>query len=278
MVTDYLNTEQQDCTNASAVNGDLVGLNIDGRTNQSADYTKDNNVSMSVSENCAEGGDPPSLGINKIQQNPLVPIISVTPHSPGLAKHYPVLEDNLQQLQEIHNSIQRMRDSTHCTVGYRLLSQADNLHRLSSSCPSLCPLTLGSMARGATGDRAPGSDPDLANCSTNSSPTHFPQGQLPPGMLGVDRRRSWTDLEESRQNRHRCAVHNHLQAQHMVNKVNITFTNVTSLGYLFFFLSLSFINRFSLQTIRASIEKLVEARKMLSVQAKNCTAYTMVQY
>lgn len=74
--------------------------------------------------------------------------------------------------------------------------------------------------KGRTGDRGgpgPGSDPDLANCSTNSSPTHFPNNaaQLPPSMLGVDRRRSWTDLEETR-HRHRCQVQNHLQAQNMV--------------------------------------------------------------
>ncbi|XP_063993193.1 rho guanine nucleotide exchange factor 28 isoform X2 [Diachasmimorpha longicaudata] len=209
VVTDYLNSEQTDCSHASAINGELVGSTIDGTHRQSADYTKDN-VDMAMAETGDDRRNPSSLGITRSQQNPLVPTISVTPHSPGLAKHYPVLEDNLQQLNEIHNSIQRMRDLTVCTVGYRLLSQAENLHRLSSSCPSLGPL-----GRGPTGDRVPGSDPDLANCSTNSSPTHFPQGQLPPGMLGVDRRRSWTDLEESRKNRHRCGVQNHLQAQNM---------------------------------------------------------------
>ncbi|XP_011311004.1 rho guanine nucleotide exchange factor 18 isoform X3 [Fopius arisanus] len=209
VVTDYLNSEQTDCSNASAVNGELVST-IDGTNHQTADYTKDSKLDVAMAEGSDERRNPQSLGITRNQQNPLVPTISVTPHSPGLAKHYPVLEDNLQQLNEIHSSIQRMRDLTLCTVGYRLLSQSDNLQRLSSSCPSLCPL-----GRAPTGDRAPGSDPDLANCSTNSSPTHFPQGQLPPGMLGVDRRRSWTDLEESRQNRHRCGVQNHLQAQNM---------------------------------------------------------------
>lgn len=123
-----------------------------------------------------------------------------------------------------------MRDLTLCTLGYgNRLSQIDQLQRLSSSCPSLCPLSLasGKQGRGAGvggggGERAPGSDPDLANCSANSSPTHFPMGvsQLPPTMLGVDRRRSWTDLEESRNARHRCTVQNHLQAQNLVNIIN----------------------------------------------------------
>lgn len=124
----------------------------------------------------------------------------------------------MQQLHEIHNSIQRMRDSTLSTLAYgNRGSQNDNFQRLSSSCPSLCPLSLtDGVVRSS--DRGAGSDPDLANCSTNSSPTHFPPvaHQLPPIVLGVDRRRSWTDLEDSRNNRHRCSVGDHLQAQNMV--------------------------------------------------------------
>ncbi|KAK0161983.1 hypothetical protein PV327_008373 [Microctonus hyperodae] len=228
VITDYLGSEHTDCSHVSVVNGELAVLNLDDVTHQNVvEYTKDNtNIAMSENSENQRNRDLPSvLGSNLRNQNPLVPIISVTPHSPGLAKHYPVLEDNLQQLHEIHNSIQRMRDLTLCTLGYgNRLSQIDQLQRLSSSCPSLCPLSLasGKQGRGAGvggvgGERAPGSDPDLANCSANSSPTHFPIGvsQLPPTMLGVDRRRSWTDLEESRNARHRCTVQNHLQAQNL---------------------------------------------------------------
>lgn len=264
MITDYLGSEINDCNHhVSVVNGELASLNLDDDNHTNAEYTKDNpDIIMSESGEDQRHSDPPTLEVNiRNQQNPLVPIISVTPHSPGLAKHYPVLgnlqflykllgivprsiepiiraryflffaEDNLQQLHEIHNSIQRMRDLTLCTLGFgnRLL-QNDQSQRLSASCPSLCPLSL-AAAKGRTGDRGgpgpgPGSDPDLANCSTNSSPTHFPNsGQLPPSMLGVDRRRSWTDLEESR-HRHRCQIQNHLQAQNMV--------------YTFFFLNIRY--------------------------------------
>lgn len=38
-----------------------------------------------------------------------LPTISVTPHSPA-NKTYPVLEDSIQQVREIHESVQRMRD------------------------------------------------------------------------------------------------------------------------------------------------------------------------
>lgn len=40
-----------------------------------------------------------------------LPTISVTPHSPA-NKTYPVLEDSLQQVRELHESVQRMRDAT----------------------------------------------------------------------------------------------------------------------------------------------------------------------
>lgn len=40
-----------------------------------------------------------------------LPTISVTPHSPA-NKTYPVLEDSLQQVRELHESVQHMRNAT----------------------------------------------------------------------------------------------------------------------------------------------------------------------
>lgn len=40
-----------------------------------------------------------------------LPTISVTPHSPA-NKTYPVLEDTLQQVRELHESVQQMRNVT----------------------------------------------------------------------------------------------------------------------------------------------------------------------
>ncbi|KAL1110609.1 hypothetical protein AAG570_008137 [Ranatra chinensis] len=80
--------------------------------------------------------------------SPLVPTISVTPHSPA-GKHYPILEDNLQQLHFIHETIQHMRDLTLHSVTNQEVT------RLSASCPSL---------------HDAGSDPDLIS-SVNSTPT-----------------------------------------------------------------------------------------------------------
>lgn len=51
------------------------------------------------------------LNMQRATGQPLVPTISVTPHSPA-AKHYPVLEDTLRQLHEIHDTIQAMRDQS----------------------------------------------------------------------------------------------------------------------------------------------------------------------
>ncbi|XP_069682041.1 rho guanine nucleotide exchange factor 18 isoform X3 [Periplaneta americana] len=132
---------------------------------------------------------------------PLVPTISVTPHSPG-AKHYPVLEDNLQQLHEIHESIQQMRDQTTVQALNSQILGLTQYARLSASCPSL--------------NNEAGSDPDLL-ASVNSSPTHaVPAGNfIAPGFAeilhgkgnskdwllsrgdgDVPRRRSWTALED----------------------------------------------------------------------------------
>jgi len=146
------------------------------------------------------GGDmepPPS------HPSPLVPIISVTPHSPA-GKNYPVLEDNLQQLHEIQESIQQMRDVTAQALSTQILRISEQYARLSASCPSL---------------NAPGSDPDLVT-SVNTSPSHARPNThaslIAPGLshllthkrgsadfqlrgaLEVEsaRRRSWAALED----------------------------------------------------------------------------------
>ncbi|XP_023704810.1 rho guanine nucleotide exchange factor 18 isoform X4 [Cryptotermes secundus] len=132
---------------------------------------------------------------------PLVPTISVTPHSPG-AKHYPVLEDSLQHLHEIHESIQQMRDQTTVQALSNQILGLTQYARLSASCPAL--------------NNEAGSDPDLL-ASVNSSPTYavplgnfiapgFPEilhgkGNSKEWLLGradgdVQRRRSWTALED----------------------------------------------------------------------------------
>ncbi|KAJ1530366.1 hypothetical protein ONE63_005276 [Megalurothrips usitatus] len=133
----------------------------------------------------------------------LVPTISVTPHSPGMhGKHYPVLEDNLQHLHEIHESIQQMRELSVQAFNSQLM-RSNQYSRLSSSCPSLAI--------------DPGSDPDLLS-SVNSSPIQAPhlgfisshmndlihrkgsasKEWLWRGGFGseVSRRRSWTALED----------------------------------------------------------------------------------
>lgn len=141
---------------------------------------------------------------------------------------YFLAEENLQQLHEIHDCIQRMRDLTLGTLGYHVRASSNAPQRLTSSCPSLCPLISVELASrpGNHHHHDTGSDPDLllGNCSTNSSPTHFPSAgghARSQQIQGIDRRRSWTgdleDLEESRRGRRRYSGQNYLQAQNMVN-------------------------------------------------------------
>ncbi|KAG7206339.1 hypothetical protein KM043_003710 [Ampulex compressa] len=224
VITDYLGSSHSDCDRVPIINGDLAGLTLRGNIVTEAGYTKDNTEKTAIT--MSEGSDEQqqqhpllSLGTNvQAQPNPLVPIISVTPHSPGLAKNYPVLEDNLQHLHEIHDCIQRMRDSTLSNWGYnQRTSHGDVPQRLSSSCPSLCPAISPKIATRPNNNDT-GSDPDLlVNCSTNSSPTHFPSADHHRSQTaqGIDRRRSWTDLEDTRRGRRRYSGQNHLQAQNM---------------------------------------------------------------
>ncbi|CAK9818677.1 A-kinase anchor protein 13 [Anthophora plagiata] len=223
IITDYLGSSHSDCDRIPIINGDLGSLNLRGSRITETSYTKDNTEKTAIT--MSEGTDEQqqqhsllALGTNgQTQPNPLVPIISVTPHSPGLAKNYPVLEDNLQHLHEIHDCIQRMRDLTLSNWGYNhRTSHNDVPQRLTSSCPSLCPLISPEIASRSNNNDT-GSDPDLlANCSTNSSPTHFPSvGPRSQNAQGIDRRRSWTDLEDTRCGRRRYSGQNHLQAQNM---------------------------------------------------------------
>lgn len=72
-------------------------MNLRGNIIAESGYTKDNTEKTAIT--MSDGTDEQqqqhsllTLGSNiQAQPNPLVPIISVTPHSPGLAKNYPVL-------------------------------------------------------------------------------------------------------------------------------------------------------------------------------------------
>lgn len=121
-----------------------------------------------------------------------------------------------------------MRDLTLSNWGYNhRTSHNDVPQRLTSSCPSLCPFISPEIVPRSSNNDI-GSDPDLlANCSTNSSPTHFPPvGPRSQNAQGIDRRRSWTDLEDTRFGRRRYSGQNHLQAQNMVNIVRYIFKEI----------------------------------------------------
>ena len=89
VITDYLGSGHTDCSHMqSIVNGELTGSRLDG--NRQSTYTKDKtDIIMSEATEEHLGQPRPTLSSNIQIQH--VPIISVTPHSPGLAKHYPVL-------------------------------------------------------------------------------------------------------------------------------------------------------------------------------------------
>lgn len=112
-----------------------------------------------------------------------------------------------------------MQDPVLVSLGHnnRLLHY-ESTQRLSWSCPSLQNLiSLEAAARIQNQDY--GSEPDLlTNCSNNSSPTYFSSSgpNNAPIIQCVDRRRSWTDLETTKQTYRRRSAQNFLQTQSMV--------------------------------------------------------------
>ncbi|XP_055379547.1 rho guanine nucleotide exchange factor 18 isoform X2 [Condylostylus longicornis] len=104
----------------------------------------------------------------------MVPIISVTPHSPG-TKYSSILEDSLCHLQNIRESVVQMKNSTvpmhHGFVPTSLVQSAVlSSSRLFSSCPSLSDLSANNLS-----------------CSIFSPQQPF---------FNSDRRKSWTGIED----------------------------------------------------------------------------------
>ncbi|XP_051163031.1 rho guanine nucleotide exchange factor 28 isoform X2 [Leptopilina boulardi] len=210
-----------DYSDNSIMNENSMNLNIQGTTDTDIKYTKDNSVLVMSETMNDKHALIPDSNIHNQPHHPLVPIISVTPHSPGVvSKYYPVLEENLQHLHEIYDSVQRIRmqDPVLGSLGYnnRFLHD-EQIQRLSWSCPSLQNLmSLDPAARLQHQDC--GSEPDLlTNCSNNSSPTYFSGSGPNNAQINqcIDRRRSWTDLETTKQSYRRRSAQNFLQAQNM---------------------------------------------------------------
>lgn len=98
VITDYLGSSHSDCDRVPIINGDLHGLSLHGCIVTDTGYTKDNIDKTVIT--MSEGGDEQHqqqhqhslLGtIIPAEPLPMVPIISITPHSPGMPKNYPVL-------------------------------------------------------------------------------------------------------------------------------------------------------------------------------------------
>ncbi|XP_055632071.1 rho guanine nucleotide exchange factor 18 isoform X3 [Toxorhynchites rutilus septentrionalis] len=156
-VHNYNNSTAEKCNNKSKLSDIVIntGINDCGQPQESNNIGGNSN--NSVASNHAN----------------MVPIISVTPHSPG-AK-YNFLEDTLNHLQCIRESVVQMKNSTVQNtnfggagfIGTSQLSSA----KLFSSCPSLPDLTI------------------------SNAGNIWPHQQIMYG-LNTDRRKSWTAIED----------------------------------------------------------------------------------
>lgn len=122
--------------------------------------------------------------------NNMIPIINVTPHSPAnVSKYNNIFEDTLSQLHIIRESVVQMKNSSSHTndgltnYGYGLVNAAI----LSASLPDLS--TTGNGVAGTTGTVGP----------YGPLTSHFlmwsPQQQQ-QYLLNADRRKSWTGIDD----------------------------------------------------------------------------------
>ncbi|XP_049832574.1 rho guanine nucleotide exchange factor 18 isoform X3 [Schistocerca gregaria] len=154
---------------------------------------------LSEDQPSVESNSGAPMAVNKHE----VPTISVTPHSPG-TKVYPVLEDNLQHLHEIHENVQQMRDLNTQAI-HAIHAQILGLtqySRLSASCPSLNNEGASDLDVEASLNSSPTQPTPLGSsvnpCFPETLQTKAPKDWLMcrDGSGDVPRRRSWTALED----------------------------------------------------------------------------------
>ncbi|GAB0089904.1 rho guanine nucleotide exchange factor 18 [Sergentomyia squamirostris] len=165
LVVDYLSMNKDVETSSQANEVNSSGAVQNSRTLASGEQKANNKKS--------------SMRIkNNLNNNNMVPIISVTPHSPG-AKYSGILEDPLNQLQCIRESLMQMKNPGIHNQTFGAANFANSLmqsSRLFSSCPSLPDLSM-------------------ATNSANNSNNIWPAQAAMYG-LNTDRRKSWTAIED----------------------------------------------------------------------------------
>lgn len=173
LVTDYsemntISSKDVDAATTNAINNSRNKLN--NNNSASPTITSTTNPVLIPTTNLCNNNNSTSTPHHTTNNN-MVPIISVTPHSPG-AKYSGILEDTLNHLQCIRESIVQMKNSNSQNAHYGgtggLMNPSLSASKLFSSCPSLPDLTQG------------------GNMWPNQN----------YGGLNSDRRKSWTAIED----------------------------------------------------------------------------------
>lgn len=163
LVIDYLSEDQSiipKCSDASACSHE-----IENCCNPKTTTTGAANV---IGTARTKGSNSDATTNNNHNSN-MVPIISVTPHSPGAKFNF--LEDTLNQLQCLRESVAHMKNSTLQNTALGGIGSTMSSTKLFSSCPSLPDLTI-------------------------ANPINvWPHHHVLYG-LNNDRRKSWTAIED----------------------------------------------------------------------------------
>ncbi|XP_050073416.1 rho guanine nucleotide exchange factor 18 isoform X1 [Anopheles maculipalpis] len=163
LVIDYLSEDQSitpKCTDASACSHEIENC-CDPKTTTTG--------AVNVSGTARTKGSNSDATTNNNHNSNMVPIISVTPHSPGAKFNF--LEDTLNQLQCLRESVAHMKNSTLQNTALGGIGSTMSSTKLFSSCPSLPDLTI-------------------------ANPINvWPHHHVLYG-LNNDRRKSWTAIED----------------------------------------------------------------------------------
>uniref|UniRef100_A0A182WIZ1 DH domain-containing protein n=1 Tax=Anopheles minimus TaxID=112268 RepID=A0A182WIZ1_9DIPT len=161
LVIDYLSEDQSitpKCTDASACSNEIENC---------CDLKTTTGAAANVIELARTNGSNSDATTNN--HSNMVPIISVTPHSPGAKFNF--LEDTLNQLQCLRESVAHMKNSTLQNTALGGIGSTMSSTKLFSSCPSLPDLTI-------------------------ANPINvWPHHHVLYG-LNNDRRKSWTAIED----------------------------------------------------------------------------------
>lgn len=169
------------------------GTSCSGSNNYSNASSNNNTITITTPSGHTNCGN---IVINNIHNNSnMVPIISVTPHSPG-AKYNCILEDSLNHLQSIRETVVQMKNSSaqNTNFGHIGIINPTVITIFIALYISVC-FTLDNLNFQLASSKVFYSCPSLPNLSVSNAIWLAAQNAM-TYTLNDNRRKSWTAIED----------------------------------------------------------------------------------